>query len=128
MQSNRDDLQRYIADLEHEKLRLLEQTKETEKSLDMARSELDYEKSRYVELETILSEERRVQHSKDVKLRSLEVEMAEYRSELNRKELRLSSRRGSNDLALQNHLHALQRHASSDNERQQLVTLVRGRG
>ena len=39
----------------------------------------------------MLQEERRIQHQKDVKLRTVDVELAEYRSELNRKELRLTS-------------------------------------
>lgn len=53
-QSNREDMQRYIADLEHEKLGLIEENKESNMNADILKNQLEYEKSRYSELENVL--------------------------------------------------------------------------
>ena len=47
-------MQRYIADLEHEKLGLIEENKESNMNADILKNQLEYEKSRYSELENVL--------------------------------------------------------------------------
>ena len=128
LQHGSHELQRHVAELEHAKLGLLEREQEARLGTERVRSELECARSRAADLEGLLTQERRAQHAKDVRLRALDVSVAEARSELNRKDLRITSRRGGAHslTALTKQLAELERPGGGqDRDREQLVHLIK---
>lgn len=91
LESNKDELQRQIASLERERQALYDQKVDAQRQHLFAKQQLESEKIRYLELERVLTQERKNALDRQTLVQGLEQENSELKSEIKRLQSRLQS-------------------------------------
>ena len=94
-------MQRYVAQLEADKLALRQQVADWQREADIAKKQIEMEKQRAQELERIVSQERRQLHERDLDTSAILRENDDLKGDIQRMELRIQS--------LQTHIDSLQK-------------------
>ena len=102
LEMNSQDMQRYVAQLEADKLALRQQVADWQREADIAKKQIEMEKQRAQELERIVSQERRQLHERDLDKSAILRENDDLKGDIQRMELRIQS--------LQTHIDSLQKY------------------
>ena len=85
------DMHRYVAQLETDKLTLKQQVTDWQRETDITKKQAEMERQRCAELERVLANERRNIHTRDLNQSEVARENEDLRSEVDRLNLRLES-------------------------------------
>ena len=101
LEMNSQDMQRYVAQLEADKLALRQQAADWQREADIAKKQTEMERQRVQELERIVSQERRQLHERELDTSAILRENDDLKGDVERMRLRIQS--------LQSHIDSLQR-------------------
>lgn len=99
-------MQRYLAQLENDKVAMKQQVLDYQREVDVARKQVEMERARSAELERVVANERRTLHSRDLDTSGVARENNDLRLEIDRLTLRIES--------LQSHIDSLQRYGGGN--------------
>lgn len=99
---NSQDMQRYLVQLENDKLALRQQVSDWQREADIAKKQTELEKQRCAELERVVANERRNLHSRDLDTSAVLRENDDLKADVERMQLRIQS--------LQSHIDSLQKY------------------
>ena len=92
-------MQRYLSQLENDKVAMKQQVLDYQREVDVARKQVEMERARSAELERVVANERRTLHSRDLDTSGVARENNELKLEIDRLTLRIES--------LQSHIDSL---------------------
>ena len=99
LEMNTQDMQRYVAQLEADKLSLRQQAGDWQREADLAKKQTEMERQRVGELERIVAQERRQIHERDLDTSAILRENDDLKGDVERMKLRIQS--------LQSHIDSL---------------------
>jgi exonuclease VII small subunit len=79
LEAGKEELQRYISQIESEKMILNQQIKDLHRQMDLHKQQVEFERVRFSELEMVLADERRALHEKDFLLSNMERDKEDIR-------------------------------------------------